>query len=82
MLQREESSCQPGAVHTWPMALFAARIRTFPKRGVRFVAEAIEEPEPEVRTDLQGAPVHGDRSPPDTKPRLMVLPFACIGRRR
>jgi DNA-binding winged helix-turn-helix (wHTH) protein len=54
-------------------------IRTFPKRGVRFVADAVEEPEPAVRTDLQGAPVHGDRSPPDTKPRLMVLPFACMG---
>ena len=54
-------------------------IRTFPKRGVRFVADAVEEPTPEVRTDLQGAPVHGDRSPPETKPRLMVLPFACIG---
>ena len=54
-------------------------IRTFPKRGIRFVADAVEEPEPEVRTDLQGAPVLGDRSPPETKPRLMVLPFACIG---
>jgi DNA-binding winged helix-turn-helix (wHTH) protein/tetratricopeptide (TPR) repeat protein len=53
-------------------------IRTFPKRGVRFVADAVEEPEPQVRTDLQGAPVDVGRSP-DTKPRLMVLPFACIG---
>jgi DNA-binding winged helix-turn-helix (wHTH) protein/tetratricopeptide (TPR) repeat protein len=51
-------------------------IRTFPKRGVRFIADAVEEPE--VRTDVQRAPSHVDRSPPDVKPRLMVLPFACL----
>lgn len=53
-------------------------IRTFPKRGVRFVVDAVEESEPEIRTELE-APVHVDRSPSDTKPRLMVLPFTCIG---
>ena len=52
-------------------------IRTFPKRGVRFIADAVEEPE--VRTDGQRAPSHVDRPPPDVKPRLMVLPFGCIG---
>jgi DNA-binding winged helix-turn-helix (wHTH) protein len=55
-------------------------IRTFPKRGgVRFVADAVEESELEARTDLQG--VNANRSPPDTKPRLMILPFACRGGR-
>jgi DNA-binding winged helix-turn-helix (wHTH) protein/tetratricopeptide (TPR) repeat protein len=53
-------------------------IRTFPKRGVRFIADAVEEQGPEVRTDLPRAAGHVDKSP-DTKPRLMVLPFTCIG---
>jgi DNA-binding winged helix-turn-helix (wHTH) protein/tetratricopeptide (TPR) repeat protein len=53
-------------------------IRTFPKRGVRFVADAVEEQERQVRTDLHGAAGHEDRSL-ETKPRLMVLPFTCIG---
>src|SRR4029453_14263653 len=34
MLQREDSSCQPGAVHTWPLADMTAGVADVRFRGV------------------------------------------------
>ena len=34
MLQSEDSSCQPGAVHTWPISEVAARLMRSVQMGI------------------------------------------------